>query len=109
MLSIFCLIKLYREKIRYIFTVSGMVIIPALVISLITVQDYYRIRNCDAIVIILSRRETEDIWDFLDNESFGYAIMGDIVKRFDLIYDYDPSLGNYLNNEVLESYYWKRK
>ena len=146
-----------REKIRNIFTVSGMVIIPALVISLITVQDYYRIRNSDAIVIILSRRETEDIWDFLDNESFGYVIMGDKVKRFDLmlhgniekildddmikadgtdgefknepgeyrvivrdeyirimhgddlIYEYDPSLGNYFNNEVLESYYRKRK
>lgn len=146
-----------REAIRNVFTVSGMVIIPALLVALLAVQDYYRIRNCDAIVIILSRRETEDIWDFLDNESFGYVIMGDKVKRFDLmlhgniekildddmikadgtdgefknepgeyrvivrdeyirimhgddlIYEYDPSLENYFNNEVLESYYRKRK
>ena len=57
-------------------------IIPIVLVAWGSVRDYYRIKHCDAVVIIFSRRDTRRL---LDNESFGYVIRGDKVHGFDLM------------------------
>ena len=70
------------EKLKLRLALLGMIVIPIVFVAGASVRDYYRIRHCDAIVIIYSRRNTNR---WLDNESFGYVIRGDKVHRFDFM------------------------
>ncbi|MBO4608541.1 MAG: hypothetical protein J5696_01605 [Lachnospiraceae bacterium] len=67
-------------KARIAFWV--IIIIPIVCVAWGSVRDYYRIKHCDAVVIIFSRRDTKRL---LDNDSFGYVIRGDKVHGFDLM------------------------
>ena len=67
-------------KARIAFWV--IIIIPIVCVAWGSVRDYYRIKHCDAVVIIYSRRDTNRL---LDNEIFGYVIRGDKVHRFEFM------------------------